>query len=303
MFISIYKFFIKYLLPSVGFREYLNININKEEVYPELKLVPDVSKSIKKYEIFFSGSGLLFIYQMGVQQAMLEDLNNDYIKNNCYISGSSGGAVSSFGLFLSLYNVGDLKYWYRNLGIYISYYINYYNIFSYLNSYEMIGNHLCEAYILSKARGITSEHFKYGYNIYVSQINGDKEYYRCNEFNNSHIFTKTLLSSILIPGIISRGSIKINDNYYYDGALTSIKDIDRIDDTKRIYLYISKKMENLDEENININIMENNEDTSLFSYIEKQYYVITDSEQIFNDGYNWGKKNIKNIFKNIDNNF
>ena len=105
MFIRIYKFFIRYILPSVSFREYLNIDIHKDDVFPEIKVVPEVSKNKKKYEIFFSGSGLMFIYQMGVQQAMLEDLDNEYMKNNCYISGVSGGAVSSFGLFLGLYNL------------------------------------------------------------------------------------------------------------------------------------------------------------------------------------------------------
>jgi len=68
-----------------------------------------------KKEILFSVGGGIVCYQMGIIKWILENIDQNYLRQECIFGGASAGSVASFFLVCCLHGIGDIDSWFNEI--------------------------------------------------------------------------------------------------------------------------------------------------------------------------------------------
>ncbi len=68
-----------------------------------------------KKEILFGVGGGIVCYQMGIVKWILENIDRNYLKQECLFGGASAGSVSSFFLVCCLFDIKNVDSWFNEI--------------------------------------------------------------------------------------------------------------------------------------------------------------------------------------------
>lgn len=68
-----------------------------------------------KTEILFGVGGGIIAYQMGIAKWILENIDNNFLREKCIFGGASAGSITSFFLVCSLYGIDTIDIWFNEV--------------------------------------------------------------------------------------------------------------------------------------------------------------------------------------------
>ena len=169
-----------------------------------------------KKEILFGVGGGVVCYQMGIIKWILENIDKNYLRQECLFGGASAGSVSSFFLVCCLFNIGDIDNWFNEIILKLFMKVKKSKTGAWLKINKMVsevGKDIQK--IIYKQRDIT---FLNGiYHILVTKIPELKKKIIKNFYNFSD-FIEAIISSCYALLISNGFCHKYKQEWYSDGA-------------------------------------------------------------------------------------
>ncbi len=194
-----------------------------------------------KREIIFGIGGGIVSYQLGICKFLVENFDNNYLKDNFFFGGASAGSISSLILCAVLHDIDSIDIWFNNLILKLILKVSKEKTGALFKLNNLIPDIIKEGYhkIIKNSKNNLFLNDKYHVVVSEFPVLNKKLLYN---FKSSQQLIDALSASCNAPLLNKNLFINFNSSYCTDGIFCN-KIPSRFNDSQKIYFSIFNQNE------------------------------------------------------------
>jgi hypothetical protein len=200
----------------------------------------------EKKEIIFGIGGGSVCYQLGIAKYIIENYDNNYLKNDFYYGGASAGSITSLIMCSVLHGANTVDKWFNEIVIKIINEISAHDTGILFKMNKIIDKHISSSYeeIIKKTSSIYNDFLNDKYHFMVSEIPFiKKKIINSSCIKNKHDLVNGVSSSCNAP-LMTNKIFKIYNNSLCTDGVFCNKVPSRFTESKKIYFSIINQSDN-----------------------------------------------------------